>query len=125
MIVGMGIDIIDVERVKNSIDRYGESFIKRVYTDSEIKFCGGRVKPEIAYAGRFAAKEAFAKAIGTGIARGVSWKNIEVDIEQSGKPSLIVRGRALEIARELGARFFHISMTDTKKSAAAVVILEK
>src|ERR1700678_1129447 len=102
MIIGSGIDLIEIARIKHSVDRYGSRFLNRVYTPSEQAYCLSKRNATESFAARFAAKEAAAKALGTGISHGVSWLEIEVVRAPSGKPSLRLHGRAAQIASRLG-----------------------
>ena len=124
MIVGMGTDIAEVERVRAAIERHGESFLRRVFTASEIAYCEKHRNKFERYAGRFAAKEAAMKALGTGWRRGVRWQDIEVMREDSGKPTLALRGAAGEIAKRLGVKQISMTITHTTKEALAQVIFE-
>src|SRR5258707_4813339 len=94
MLIGTGVDLIEIERIAHSIERYGERFLRRIYTDQEIAYCTRKRSSAESFAARFAAKEAGAKALGTGISRGVSWKEFEVRRGDSGRPTLHLRGRA-------------------------------
>src|SRR5436190_23903833 len=111
MITGLGIDIIQNDRIRASITRFGPRFLNRIYTETEIAYCSGCADPTIHYAARFAAKEAGFKALGTGWAAGVKWKDIEVLKLSSGKPELHLYGEALSRATSLGATRFHVSLT--------------
>src|ERR1700685_382344 len=111
MIVGMGVDIAEVERIRGAIERHGEVFLRRIYTAREREYCERFKNKYERYAGRFAAKEAAMKALGTGWRRGVRWRDIEVTREASGKPSLALKGVAKRIAEGLGAK--NISLTIT------------
>jgi holo-[acyl-carrier protein] synthase len=124
MILGMGTDLVEIERVQRSIDRFGERFLERVYTPGEIAYCMQKKNVAESFAGRFAAKEAGAKALGTGISHGVSWKEFEVLRAPSGKPSLRLTGRAAELARALGVLHVSLSLTHTRALAMAVVVME-
>jgi holo-[acyl-carrier protein] synthase len=124
MIVGLGTDMVEVQRLKASIDRFGERFVRRIFTAGEQAYCAGKRHPEESLAARFAAKEAAAKALGTGISRGVGWQNFEVSREHGRAPRLQLNGRALEIADALGVRRISLSLTHTDSVAAATVILE-
>jgi holo-[acyl-carrier protein] synthase len=124
VIIGLGIDLCRIERVATFLERYGERFTRRICTPDEIERClrfSGRAEN---FAGCIAAKEAACKALGTGWRRGVHWKNFEVVHEPSGKPTLRIRGRAAEIASELGVRHVNVSITHDAGAAAAVVIFE-
>ena len=103
MIIGVGIDVIQNERIRESMEKFGARFLKRIYTEIEIAYCGKCADPGIHYAARFAAKEAAFKALGTGWAAGVTWKDIEVQRLASGQPELYLSGGALARATTLGA----------------------
>jgi holo-[acyl-carrier protein] synthase len=124
MLIGTGVDLIEVERIAHSIERYGERFLRRVYTDQEIAYCSRKRVSAESYAARFAAKEAGAKALGTGISRGVTWNEFQVGREPSGRPLLELRGRAAQLAAELGVRAFSLSLTPTGNLAMATVVME-
>ncbi len=113
MIVGTGIDLVEIERIQHSMDRYGKRFLDRVYTAAEQAYCLRKRKAAESFAARFAAKEAGAKALGTGISHGVNWLEIEVVREPGGRPTLRFHGRAAEIAARLGARRAALSITHT------------
>ena len=124
MIVGSGIDLVEIGRVQRSIDRYGQRFLDRVYTAAEQAYCLRKRKSAESFAARFAAKEAGAKALGTGISHGVNWLEIEVVRESGGRPALQFHGRAAEFAACLGARHAALSVTHTAELAMASVVLE-
>jgi len=124
MIVGTGIDIAEVDRIAASIERFGWRFLKRVFTPDEIRYCESKANKAERYAGRFAAKEAAMKAIGTGWNRGVTWQDIEVVRVPGGRPTVAFHGKAAEFFRRLGAAHAHLSITHTKETAMAQVILE-
>ena len=124
MIVGMGIDVIEVARVRASIERFGDRFLQRLFTENEIRYCESKANKYERFAARFAAKEAALKAIGTGLSRGVSWQDVEVVREPSGRPTLSLTGKAAEFAKRLGSRRTSISITHTEQVAFAQVILE-
>jgi holo-[acyl-carrier protein] synthase len=124
MLIGTGVDLIEIERIANSIERYGVRFLRRVYTDHEIAYCSRKRSSAESFAARFAAKEAGAKALGTGISRGVSWNEFEVSREQGRRPVLELRGRAGLLARELGVRTISLSLTHTGSLAMASVVME-
>lgn len=125
MIVGSGIDLVDIERIRLSVERFGDRFLDRVFTADEKSYCL-RKKRSFAesLAARFGAKEAAAKALGTGISFGVTWREIEVVREPSGRPSIRFHGRAAEIAARLGVRTSALSLTHTATLAMASVVLE-
>ena len=124
MIVGMGVDIAEVARVRSAIERFGERFLQRVFTENEIRYCASKANKYERFAARFAAKEAALKAIGTGLSRGISWQDVEVVREPSGRPTLVYKGKAAEFAKRLGMRRASISLTHTEQIAFAQVILE-
>ena len=124
MIVGTGIDIAEVDRIAASIGRFGRRFLERVFTPEEIRYCESKANKAERYAGRFAAKEAAMKAIGTGWSRGVGWHDVEVTRVPGGRPTMVFHCKAAEFFRKLGAVRAHLSITHTKESAMAQVILE-
>lgn len=125
MIVGTGIDIAEVPRIREAIERHGERFLKRVFTEGEIQYCESKANRVERYAARFAAKEAGMKAIGTGWNHGVRWRDIEVARKPGGRPTLMLHGKAEEFAAKLGATNIALSLTHTAEQAFAQVILEK
>jgi len=126
MIVGLGIDVCELDRIERILERHGQRFAARICTEAERAELHTPTGPRaVAFlAARFAAKEAAAKALGTGFRRGVGFRNIEVRHLPSGKPTLMLYGASLEIAESLGASAFHISLTHGRDVAAAVVVLE-
>ncbi len=124
MIYGIGIDIIRISRIKKAIERWNERFLKKVFTENEILFCKERPKSTAAFALRFAAKEAFSKAIGLGMKKGIRWRDIEVFHFPTGKPALRLYGKAYEICKKNGLRP-HLTLSDEGDIAVAVVVLEK
>ena len=125
MIVGLGTDLVEIARIEESIARFGERFLTRVYTPGEIAFCQRKKNAEESFAARFAAKEAAAKALGTGISRGVGWLEIEVARQQGERPEIVFHGRAAERARAMGVQHMSLSLTHSRDVATAVVILER
>lgn len=124
MIVGTGIDLAEVPRIAAAIDRFGDRFLRRIFTGAEIRYCDSKANRAERYAARFAAKEAGLKAIGTGWRRGVSWTDIEVSREPGGRPTILFHGKAAEFAARLGVKHAALSLTHTKETAMAQVILE-
>jgi len=124
MIVGTGVDIAEVPRIRASIARYGERFLRRIFTEGEIRYCESKASRFESYAARFAAKEAGMKALGTGWSRGVRWRDIEVVRPKGQRPTLQFHGRAAEIASRLGTANIALSLTHTADQALAHVILE-
>ncbi len=124
MIVGLGVDIAEVDRIEAAIGRHGQSFLRRVFTPAEIEYCERHRNKSERYAGRFAAKEAAMKALGIGWRRGVRWRDIEVTNLPGGKPTLRLAGRAREFADELCVRHISLSITHSGQTALAQVIFE-
>lgn len=124
MIVGSGIDLVDIHRIEQSVERFGERFLNRIYTAAEQAYCLRKRRAAESLAARFAAKEAGAKALGTGINHGVHWLEIEVTREPGGRPALHFHGRAGEIATRLGVARAALSLTHSDNMAMASVVLE-
>ena len=124
MIVGGGVDMIEIARIAEALARYGDRFCQRIYLPEEIRYCRSKKNDAESFAVRFAAKEAAAKALGTGIQHGVAWRDIEVARAPSGRPTLLFHGRAAEVARKLGVRNAVISLTHSRTQALAQVLLE-
>jgi len=124
MIVGTGIDIAEVPRIAESITRFGDRFLRRVYTEGEIRYCESKANRVERYAARFAAKEAAMKALGTGWNHGVRWRDVEVTRQPGGRPAMTFHGKAAEFAARLGAVRVALSLSHTSKQAIAQVILE-
>ena len=125
MIVGTGIDIAEVPRVAEAIERYGRRFLQRIFTEGEIRYCESKANRVERYAARFAAKEAGMKALGTGWNHGVRWRDIEVRRQPGGRPTLEFHGKAGEFAANMGVTNIALSLTHTAEEAMAQVILEK
>jgi holo-[acyl-carrier protein] synthase len=125
MIYGIGVDLVHVPRVADAWQRWGDRFILRIFTEGERSLCLSRPRPASAFALRFAAKEAFSKAIGLGMRQGLMWRDIEVFHHPGGKPGLRVHGRALSHCRERGIGGMHVSLSDEREYATAVVVLER
>lgn len=124
MLVGTGIDVVEIERIKNSIERYGERFLNRIFTEREVSYCQRKRNSAESFAARFAAKEAAAKALGTGIQQGVTWKEMEVRRSPGQRPTLHFSGRAQQMAQRLGVRQISLSVTHSTAVAMATVHLE-
>ncbi|HVH70506.1 MAG TPA: holo-ACP synthase [Candidatus Dormibacteraeota bacterium] len=124
MIIGMGVDIAEVDRIRNAIERFGETFLRRLYTPQEREYCEQFKNKYERYAARFAAKEAGMKALGTGWRRGVRWVDLEVIREVSGRPTLKLAGEAEKTAKLLGVKHIALSITHTEEQALAQVIFE-
>lgn len=121
-IIGIGTDITECLRIARMIERHGELFISRVYTTEEIKYCQNRKQATQHYAGRWAAKEAILKAIGTGWRRGISWRDMEVRNEPGGKPVVAVRGGVKDVVEQLGIREIQVSISHCRTHATAFAI---
>ncbi len=122
--IGIGVDIVDIERISRLTKLYGDRFVGRVFTDAEAAYCLARPRPASCFAGKFAAKEAFLKALGVGKALGVRWRDVEVINDPRGKPEIILHGRAAELAEGAGVRGIAVSISDTDALAVAAVALE-
>jgi holo-[acyl-carrier protein] synthase len=123
-ILGTGIDIVECLRIAHMIEQHGELFITRVYTDGEIEYCRARKAAMQHYAGRWAAKEAVLKALGTGWRRGISWRDIEVLNDRQGAPTVALHGGALEVCDTAGIRQMHLSISHCRSHAVAYAIAE-
>jgi holo-[acyl-carrier protein] synthase len=124
MIVGTGIDIAEVPRIAESIARFGDRFLRRVFAEDEIRYCESKANRVERYAARFAAKEAAMKALGTGWNHGVRWRDVEVTRQPGGRPTMTFHGKAAEFAARLGAVHVALSLSHTAELAIAQVILE-
>lgn len=124
MVIGIGIDIAEVDRVRDAIARHGERFLSRIYTEAERRYCESKPNKFERFAGRFAAKEAAMKAIGTGWHRGVAWRDFEVTRAASGQPIIRFDGEAAKIAESLGVKKALVTISHTEQQAIAQVLLE-
>jgi holo-[acyl-carrier protein] synthase len=124
LIVGLGLDIAEIDRIEAAIVRHGAAFIERLYTPREAAYCESHRNRFERYAGRFAAKESAMKALGTGWRRGVRWRDIEVVRESSGKPTLHLEGVAGELAARMGVKNIVLTITHSGNLALAQVIFE-
>ena len=124
MILGIGVDIVEVERIQSAIDRYGQRFVGRVFTAAEAAYCRRCAHPDQRFATRFAAKEAALKALGVGWAQGLQFVEVAVSNNELGAPSVSFSGRALALARRLGVERIHVSLSHHRRFAVAQVILE-
>jgi holo-[acyl-carrier protein] synthase len=124
MIVGMGIDLVEVARIEKAYTKFGERFLQRVLLPDEAQYCLSHRRPAHFIAGRFAVKEAVSKAFGTGIGAALGWHDIEVRRKDSGEPYVVLHGKGEELMLARRANVVHISITHTETSAAAVAILE-
>src|SRR5437762_11695805 len=121
-IIGLGLDATEVDRISDVIDRYGERFLRRIFTESEIGYCLQRRVPAIHFAGRFAAKEAGMKALGTGHTQGVIWRDVEV-VRRGGPPQLVFHGGAARRLAAIGGRSSLLTITHTDDLAMAHVMI--
>ena len=124
MVVGIGLDLAEVDRIEAAIAKHGERFLTRVYTEAERRYCESKSNKFERFAGRFAAKEAAMKAIGTGWKRGVAWRDFEVMRAPSGQPIIVFHGKAAEIANAMKVKKALVTITHSEKSAIAQVLLE-
>ena len=124
MIKGIGVDIVNINRMARAVDRWGSRFLERIFTSAEIERCGKRARPAQCFASRFAAKEAFAKALGLGMRQGLRWRDIEVVQDHFGKPGLQLHHKAQKLLEAMEAKITWLSLSDEGDSALAVVILE-
>lgn len=124
MIVGIGIDITEVHRIRESIERFGDRFVQRIFTEQEIRYCDSKLNRFERYAARFAAKEAAMKALGTGWNHGIRWRDCEVARAPGGRPTIIFHGKASDFAKKLRVTNAALSITHTADQAMAQVILE-
>ena len=122
-LIGIGIDVVEVSRIKSSLDEFGERFRSRVFTRSEREYCESQKRPELHFAARFAAKEAVAKALGTGIGKEVGWLDMEVMRKESGEPEILLNGSAAELAKHRGVDRVMVSLTHAKNYAAANAVI--
>lgn len=124
MILGTGIDIIEVTRIASSFEKFGERFVNRILVADEIAYCLAHRQPAPFLAVRFAAKEAVSKAFGTGIGAELGWQDIEVRRKESGEPFVVLHGKGLELFEARKAKHLHVSLSHTQQYAAAMAILE-
>lgn len=123
MINGTGVDIIDIPRIKKMVDK-DNPFIEKLFTETETRYCESKFRKEIHYAARFAAKEAFFKALGTGWRGGMKWTDISIENDSLGKPGITLQGKTLEYFKEKNLERIHLSISHTKEYAVAFVIIE-
>lgn len=124
MIRGIGVDSVEIDRIAAAIERHGERFLARIFTDDERGYCDRCERPVLRYAARFAAKEAFAKALGVGIGGVVGWRDVAVGKEVSGAPFLVMSSAGAAACEERGIRRWHLSLSHTNIGAVAFVVLE-
>jgi len=124
MILGVGIDIIEVERIRASHEKFGERFLKRILRPEEIAYCFSHAQPAPFLAARFSAKEAISKAFGTGIGRQLGWQDMEVRRKESGQPYVVLHDNGQLLFDNLHARALHLSLSHTNFYASAIAVLE-
>ncbi|MCX8117236.1 MAG: holo-ACP synthase [Desulfobacterota bacterium] len=124
MIIGTGLDIVNIERIERVLLRWGDRFLERVYTGREIDRCQRRAHSAECFATRFAAKEAFLKALGSGLRHGIHWREIEVENDPSGRPFLLLHGKAKEILHACRVERTHLTLSHDRPFAVAQVLLE-
>ncbi len=125
MIVGVGLDNVQTKRMQEVLLKWADRVENRIFTEEELAYSRTKGEPHFHLAARFAAKEAFFKALGKGLSEGMSWTNVNVLNDEMGKPYITLRGRARELADSMEVKITHLSLTHTDESAIAVVILEK
>ena len=123
IIFGIGIDVVEVERVESSMSEFGERFASRVFTEDERAYCESQKRPAIHYAARFAAKEAVAKAMGTGIGKDLSWLDMEIRRRDSGEPEVFLTGDGEKFAQKHNLTQIKISLTHAEHYAAANAVV--
>ena len=124
MIIGTGIDLVEVQRIRDALLRHGDSFAQRILTEREWDYCRAHADPAPCVAARFAAKEAVAKAFGTGIGAALGWHDIEVTHMESGRPTVLLSEAGVALLAAVGASRVHLSLTHERSHAAAMAILE-
>lgn len=124
MILGVGIDITDIDRIRASMTRHGDRFLERFLNPEELTYCRSQADPARSAAARWAAKEAVAKAFGTGFGQELGWKDLEVVRHETGAPAIRLHGKANDLMRRRRASSLHVSLTHEKTHAAAVAVLE-
>lgn len=122
-LIGLGIDVVEIDRISAALERHEEAFERKIFTSSEIEYCRRQKRPATHFAARFAAKEAIAKALGTGIGEQAAWTDLEIQRRESGEPHVVLSGAAKRKASELGVREIKISLTHAREYAAANAVL--
>ena len=123
-VLGIGVDLVECSRIQNSLERFGDRFLRRVFTDGEIEYSMSMKFPARHLAARFAAKEAVSKAFGTGIGKAMGWRDIDVHKKASGEPFLVLAGGAQELARQRGVAHALITLSHSDQHAVATIVLE-
>jgi holo-[acyl-carrier protein] synthase len=123
-VIGIGVDLVECARIQHSLDRFGDRFLKRVFTEGEVEYSTSMKFPARHLAARFAAKEAVSKAFGTGIGKAMGWRDIDVRKKPSGEPYLVLSGHAEELAKSRGLTSALITLSHTDNHAMAMIVLE-
>ncbi len=124
-VLGIGVDLVETARIQHSLERFGERFLHRVFTQGEIDYCQSMKFPERHFAARFAAKEAASRAFGTGVGKAMGWRDIDVHREASGQPYVVLEGGAKQLAAERGVSAVWLSLSHTDHHAVAMIVLER
>jgi len=124
VIVGIGVDLVEVERIRRAVDRYGDRFVRRIFTEAEARHCREGPHPDQRFATRFAAKEAVLKALGVGWQKGLRFLDVELTNNELGAPQVVLSGRSIEWSRGMGVERVHVSLTHHRDFAIAQVVLE-
>jgi holo-[acyl-carrier protein] synthase len=122
-ILGIGMDIVETKRIAESLERFGDRFLHRIFLDDEIAYARSMKFPHLHLAARFAAKEAISKAFGTGIGKEIGWRDMEIVREPSGQPRVVLHGRAVEYAKSCGVLEIHVSLSHTAEYGAASAVI--
>ena len=122
-ILGTGIDIVETKRIAESLERFGDRFLGRIFLDGEVAYARSMKLPHLHLAARFAAKEAISKAFGTGIGKEIGWRDMEIVREPGGKPRVVLHGRAVEYAKSRGVLEIHVSLSHTSEYGAASAVI--
>ncbi|MCJ7595372.1 MAG: holo-ACP synthase [Desulfobacterales bacterium] len=125
MIYGIGVDLVEIGRIEKALKRWGDRFVKRIFTEMEAQLCFEKAYPPSAFALRFAAKEAFSKALGLGMRRGLRWQDIEVFHFPGGRPGLRLQGTSFDICQKENITRLHLSLSDERQYGMAMVVLEE
>ncbi len=120
-IFSVGVDLVEIERVGGLIERHGRRFLERVFTEREVAYCSRKRENYESFAGRYAAKEALFKAVGSGLAQGMRWRDVEVVNDERGKPKVVLTGRTAELLR---GKTIHLSLSHSRRHAVAMVVVE-
>lgn len=122
-VLGIGMDIVETKRIAESMERFGDRFLHRVFLEGEIAYARSMKFPQLHLAARFAAKEAISKAFGTGIGHEMGWRDLEIVREESGAPRVVLHGKAAAFAKERGVKEVHVSLSHTAEYGAASVVI--